>query len=67
VADNKENKWNALIDELDKLGLTTQITESLELITIYNAVDGSKNAVLGQNEVILKQHTGRTRHYLIKA
>lgn len=67
VADNKENKWNALIDDLDKLGLTTQITESLELITIYNAIDGSKNAVLGQKEVILKQHTGSTSHYLIKS
>jgi aspartate kinase len=67
VADNKENNWNTLIMELDKLGLSTQVNESLELITIYNDVDGSKNDVLGQKEVILKQHTGSTSHYLIKS
>jgi aspartate kinase len=66
VADNKENKMHNLIADLDKLGLTTQISESLELITIYNATEGSKNAVLSQKEVILEQNTGNTSHYLIR-
>jgi len=66
VADNKENKMDNLIADLDKLGLTTKISESLELITIYNATEGSKNAVLNQKEVILEQNTGNTSHYLIR-
>ncbi len=66
VADDKENKMQHLISELDKLGLETHITESLDLITIYNATEGAKNAVLGQKEVILEQNTGNTSHFVIR-
>ena len=66
VADNNENKMQHLISELEKLGLETRITESVELITIYNATEGSKNAVLGQKEVILEQNTGSTSHFVIQ-
>ncbi|MFM7764680.1 MAG: aspartate kinase [Sphingomonadales bacterium] len=66
VADNKENKLTNLISDLEKLGLSVQITESLELITIYNAVEGSKKTVLGIKEIILEQNTGNTSHYLVR-
>jgi aspartate kinase len=66
VADNNGNKMQHLISELEKLGLETRITESVELITIYNATEGSKNAVLGQKEVILEQNTGSTSHFVIQ-
>jgi aspartate kinase len=66
VADNNENKMQHLISELEKQGLETRITESVELITIYNATEGSKNAVLGQKEVILEQNTGSTSHFVIQ-
>ncbi|NBP05734.1 MAG: aspartate kinase [Bacteroidetes bacterium] len=66
VADNKENKMTSLLSELEKLGLTIEITESLELITIYNATEVSKNVILGQKQVILEQNTGNTAHYLLK-
>ncbi|MEK0420675.1 MAG: hypothetical protein RLZZ161_526, partial [Bacteroidota bacterium] len=51
---------------LEKLGLTIEVTESLELITIYNATEVSKNVILGQKHVILEQNTGNTAHYLLK-
>ena len=66
VADNKEDKWNTLVGEFGKLGMSTHVTEHLELITIYNAVEGSTKAIMGDKEVLLTQHTGNTSHYLIK-
>jgi hypothetical protein len=55
-----------LIAEMEKLGLETRITALVELITIYNATEGSKNAVIGQKEVILEQNTGSTSHFIIR-
>jgi aspartate kinase len=66
VADNKENKMTGLLSELEKLGLTIEITESLELITIYNATEGSKNSIIGQKKVILEQYNGNTSHFIIR-
>jgi aspartate kinase len=66
VADSNENKMQHLIAEMEKLGLETRITALVELITIYNATEGSKNAVIGQKEVILEQNTGSTSHFIIR-
>jgi len=66
VADNKENKMTHLMSELDKLGLSAQIKENLELTPIYNAVEGSEKEIIGQKEVILEQNTGNTSHYLVR-
>ncbi len=67
VADSNENKMQHLIAEMEKLGLETRITALVELITIYNATEGSKNAVIGQKEVILEQNTGSTSHFIIRS
>lgn len=66
VADNKENKMQSLIAELSSLGLSCHTTESLELITIYNATEDAKNEVLKQSNVLLQQNIGTTSHYLIR-
>lgn len=67
VADNKENKMENLIEDLNTLGLESKITETLELITIYNATEDSKNTVLRNKTVIMEQHTGNTSHYLLQS
>jgi aspartate kinase len=67
VADSNENKMQHLIAEMEKLGLETRITALVELITIYNATEGSKNTVIGQKEVILEQNTGSTSHFIIRS
>jgi len=56
----------SLIAELSNLGLSSHTTDSLALITIYNATDDSKNSVLKQSNVLLQQNTGNTSHYLIR-
>jgi aspartate kinase len=67
VADSNENKMQHLIAEMEKLGLETRITALVELITIYNSTEGSKNTVIGQKEVILEQNTGSTSHFIIRS
>ena len=66
VIDNKENKHMPLIEHLGSMGLNIHIIENLDLLSVYQPIESSRDEMKQFGNIIMQQNMGNAAHYVIQ-